>query len=323
MDNTINILLIEDEKDWIYALEDILKKEPRLKLHEAARDSFTALEIIRTKPIDLVLLDYHLKESDIWGVELAVKLLHLKPSIQIIFWSIHVFERVLIEAKKAGAVGYINKSSPDADAISRLLIKVYEDSKNDKKIWIEHPSHLEEFLKHQFTPREQEILSKIAQVKTHDQIALELGVKIRLVSAHILNIKEKVFIRKYGRPRKQGTKDKNGKWTTLPEPNVSIIEVIEFAIKEFPCEDRKLSSNEIMGKLIFKCIYRQKITWEDTALLYDNEIFNFKEILKDFISKLQSYFFQNDSSISRTAIRFKLEHFEVEKILTIKLDDLT
>ena len=77
------------------------------------------------------------------------------------------------------------------------------------------------------------------------------------------------------------------------------------------------------GSRVYRCIYRQKITWEDTAFLYDNEILKLKKTLKDFILEVQSYFSQNVSSIARTAIRFKLEHFEVEEILTIKSDDLT
>lgn len=329
--DTINILLIEDEEQWIHALNDIIKKEPRLKLLTVAKDSITALRKIRTDPIDLVLLDYHLEESDLWGVKLTTKLLHLKPNIQILFWSIHVYEKILIEARKAGAVGYINKTFFDCDSISQLLIQVYEDLEKNKKLWIEYPTYTERFLKHKFTPREQEILAKIAQIKTPDQIALELKARINLVVHHIEHIKEKVFFRIYGRERKKGEVEilvdgqgrrKKGKWITLPEPNVSMIEVIRFAVKEFPGEGRSLSEEEIIGIFVYRCVYRQKITWEETAFLCNEEVSKSKKYLKDFVSEVQNYFSQNSLSITRTAFRFKLETLEVEEILSINADDV-
>lgn len=334
--NTINILLIDDEERWVPLLNDIIKNEPKLILYRVANNSITALEIVGTEPIDLILLDYHLGENDIWGNQLVTKLLKLKQklnqNVPIIFWSVHMFEGILIKAKKAGAAGYINKIPSDANTINQLLIKAYEDSKNNKESWIEHPSYSKKLLKHQFTPREQEILYKIAQVKTPREIASEMGVKRRLVSAHILNIKEKVFFRIHGTDRIQGEteilideqgKRKKGKWIIRPEENVSMIEVIKFATEEFPNENRSLPGDEIWGYMIYKCINRLKISWEKTAISYIEDKLVLIKSFKDYVLKVRDYYYQNDSSIARTAIRFKLEHFEVEEILTIKLDDLT
>ncbi len=74
----IRCLAIDDEMLALELIEDNIKKVPFLELVQTCRSSMEAMEILRTRPIDLLFLDIQM--PDISGIQL-LKSLHHKPIV--------------------------------------------------------------------------------------------------------------------------------------------------------------------------------------------------------------------------------------------------
>jgi len=111
-----NILIVDDEIVIRETLRDILEYE-RYKIDEA-EDGVKALEMIKKKKYDLVILDIKMPKMD--GLEVLDKSMEFNPEIPIIMISGHGTIDIAVEATKKGAYSFITKP-PD---LNQLLLMV-------------------------------------------------------------------------------------------------------------------------------------------------------------------------------------------------------
>ena len=112
----VNILVTDDEKSIRSSLREILEFEG-YNVHEAETGA-QVFEIIKTKSIDLMLLDIKMKGMD--GMEVLERLGADDQAFPVIMISGHGTIEVAVEATKKGAFDFIEKP-PD---LNRLLISV-------------------------------------------------------------------------------------------------------------------------------------------------------------------------------------------------------
>lgn len=113
-----NILIVEDEPDWLYAYKLMLSKKYNFWLAENGK---AALDIIQTQHrIDIALLDIYL--PDIKGDQLVAEIKKLHPQCEIIIVTAYKEIPVANKVFQDGALDYLNKPFED----ETLLNKIFE-----------------------------------------------------------------------------------------------------------------------------------------------------------------------------------------------------
>ena len=111
-----NILIVDDEIVIRETLRDILEYE-RYKIDEA-EDGVKALEMIKKKKYDLVILDIKMHKMD--GLEVLDKSMEFNPEIPIIMISGHGTIDIAVEATKKGYYSFITKQL-DLNQLLRMV----------------------------------------------------------------------------------------------------------------------------------------------------------------------------------------------------------
>jgi DNA-binding NarL/FixJ family response regulator len=193
------ILIADDFPIVRSGLRKVLDAKPDLEVVAEAEDGHEAVERALENDVDLVILDVSMPR--LTGIQAAAELHRRKPEVKIVMLSMHDSEQILFEALKAGASGYVLKSSADTDVVDAVRAAMRGES-------FLYPSAVSTLVRdyvdrggkgeEQFdvlTPRELEVLKLIAEAHTSKEIASALFISIKTVERHRQNILEKLGMR--------------------------------------------------------------------------------------------------------------------------------
>jgi DNA-binding NarL/FixJ family response regulator len=196
------ILLADDHELFREGLAALLKAQPDLTLVAQAGDGFEALTLTRDLQPDLIVLDISMPVCD--GLE-ATRLIRATPNLlesRILILTVHEEDDKLFEAIKAGANGYLLKSTSSSEFLKGIRGVLAGEAVLPPKL---AARLLEEFarLAHQpeptstadspdLTPREYEVLSLIATGATDKEIAAQLSLSLHTVKSHLRSILSKL-----------------------------------------------------------------------------------------------------------------------------------
>jgi len=119
-DDRLNILLIEDDPGDATYLREIIPAEERVLFNLTWVDRLQAgLEVLSKGPIDVVLLDLNLPDSE--GLETLEKVNALAPSVPVVVLTGHTDQERGVAAVKHGAQDYLIKGQVDRNLLIRAL----------------------------------------------------------------------------------------------------------------------------------------------------------------------------------------------------------
>jgi DNA-binding NtrC family response regulator len=121
----IRLLLVDDEDDFRSTLASRLRKR-KLDVLDV-NDGPKALEVIRTKPVDVAVVDVKMPGMD--GLEILRQIKMINPAIEVIMLTGHASVESGIEGMKSGAFDYLMKPCD----INDLLVKI-EDAYQQKLV---------------------------------------------------------------------------------------------------------------------------------------------------------------------------------------------
>jgi len=107
--NKISMLIVEDEKDWLEAITLFLKKEDDLEIAGCAYSREEAVEILKNKRVDIILLDINLNGNKLDGID-AISDFRKISDAEIIMVTSMDDREIVIDSFNAGAVHYVLKS---------------------------------------------------------------------------------------------------------------------------------------------------------------------------------------------------------------------
>ncbi len=194
---TARVLLADDHAVVRHGLRLVLDAEPDLTVVAEAGDGPTAIEQAAAGDVDLAILDVSMPGMS--GIEVAAQLAARCPSLRTLILSMHAHPSLLYEALRAGASGYVLKSSADRDLVAACRAALRDEP-------FLYPEGLEAIMRGYvrdgetgagatLTPREREVVALIADAHTTNQIALALGISPRTVERHRENILAKLGMR--------------------------------------------------------------------------------------------------------------------------------
>lgn len=188
----IRLALVDDHslvRDGIKALLSVI---PNVAVVGEAENGAHAMEMIEQCKPDLLLVDINL--PDINGLVLTRQLRERHPLLQVLVLSMHDSKEYVSESLRAGASGYVLKNSP-----SREIVAAIEAIANGGTFYsaeIAQKLLLDDGSSSELTPRESEVLYKMAQGMNNKEMARELNISVRTVETHRLSIRRKLKIDK-------------------------------------------------------------------------------------------------------------------------------
>jgi DNA-binding NarL/FixJ family response regulator len=202
MKDPIKLILIEDNREYRYAIELSLQQDPLISLMGQYGTAELALRELepgsgRHQSPDLILLDLHLPGMS--GHETIPWLKRYTPNTKIIVLTQSDKDADVIKALNLGAEGYLLKSAIIENIREAILNVMQGGGALDPKVI---PTVLNQFEGDantetpavSLTPRELEILALLAEGQQKKEIAEALRIGIATVSTHIKNLYQKLEV---------------------------------------------------------------------------------------------------------------------------------
>jgi len=187
MTTPIRRIIIVDDHDAIRrGVRQLLESKPYYQIVGEASDGRAGLELAKETRPDIAILDYSIPELN--GLDLSHALKRELPRIEILLYTMHDREEIIVEVLRAGVRGFVLKSDAEkhliaaldalsirrpyfSGAISDTLLDQFLDSKP-------HP------LASSLTHREREVVQQVAEGRINKEIAQRLNISVKTVETH-------------------------------------------------------------------------------------------------------------------------------------------
>lgn len=194
----LRVLLVDDHSLVRAGMRSLLRDIAGVEVVAEASDGAEALAAAERERPDVVLMDIAMKGMN--GLEAAARLRERQPAAKVIILSMHTSEEYVLLALRAGAAAYLIKDSATSElelalksvmrgetylspAISRQVVDGYV-----QRVGVgTGPDPL--------TPRQREVLKRIAEGRSTKEIAFELNLSVKTVETHRAQIMERLSIR--------------------------------------------------------------------------------------------------------------------------------
>jgi two-component system response regulator NreC len=196
----INVLIVDDHTIFRESLRSLLKDVEGIEVVGEAEDGVQAVvKTMQLKP-DVVLMDIAMPNVN--GMEATRQIKRQNPLVKVLILTMYETEQYIFEMLRAGASGYIPKRAPARELISAIQAVSQGDAflypSVAKKVV---DGYLEQFKAaakvedyKRLTERERQILCLIAEGKTNKEMANLLGISVRTVGTHRLNLMGKLKV---------------------------------------------------------------------------------------------------------------------------------
>ena len=195
----VRVLLADDHVLVRAGIHSLLEKLPWVEVVGEAGDGREALELVKLKQPDVVLMDIAMPGLN--GLEAAERMVKEFSKVRVIILSMHNNEEYYWRALKAGASGYLLKKAASAELAIALERVVHGDIYLSQEIstrllkkfpvngMADRKSPLEEL-----TGRQREILQLIAEGQNTKQIGEILKVSPKTVEYHRMKLMDSLNV---------------------------------------------------------------------------------------------------------------------------------
>jgi len=191
----IRILLADDHPMIRAGFKSMLDKSERFEIVGEAGNGKELIEVARELNPEIILVDISMPVMS--GLDVLEELSIRVPGVRLIVLTMHEEREYILQALKSGAAGYLLKNIERFE-LERAIITVYEGGKYFSpvvtNILAEAVSKPETNDVSEVTPREKEVLELVARGNSTKQIADLLGISVRTVESHRINMLKKMKV---------------------------------------------------------------------------------------------------------------------------------
>jgi DNA-binding NarL/FixJ family response regulator len=194
----IRVVLADDHALVRAGMRSLLNGMSQVQVVGEAASGEEALELAASERPDVVLMDIAMKGMS--GLEAAVRMRERHAAVRVVILSMHAGEEYVLQALRAGAVGYLLKDAATGElelalrsvmrgeswfspAVSRQVVEGYV-----QRVGGEAAAEV-------LTARQREVLRLVAGGKSTKEIAYDLALSVKTVETHRAQIMERLGIR--------------------------------------------------------------------------------------------------------------------------------
>jgi DNA-binding NarL/FixJ family response regulator len=186
----IRIIIADDHQLFRNGLKILLNAFPEFEVIGEASNGEEFLRILRNTPADIALMDINMPEMD--GIEATKRGLRINPDINVIALSMYGEEEYYNKMVDAGARGFILKDS-DISEVKEAIITVRKGGNYFSQELLYHVIQKIKYRDQEsktanLSKREKEILFKICEGLSNQEIAETLFISKRTVDKHRANL---------------------------------------------------------------------------------------------------------------------------------------
>jgi len=198
---SIAVAIVEDDAGMRAGFAKLINRDPELRCIAEYGTAGDAIEGIKANPPEVVLMDIHL--PDLTGIECVRKLKALAPGVDFVMLTMFGDRDLILEALRAGAVGYILKSDPPSAILEAIKQTKAGGSPMSSEIarqvtrffyQTESTAKASQTALETLSDREQEVLKLLASGQHYKEIAERLHISVDTVRFHIRNIYTKLQV---------------------------------------------------------------------------------------------------------------------------------
>lgn len=190
-------VLIADDHDVVRrGVRTLLETRPNLHIVGEASNGRAALEEARATKPDIAVIDYSLPELN--GLDLTTALKREFPRIEVLIYTMHDREDLVLEVLRAGARGYVLKSDTEKHLLAAIdALSIHRPYFSG----VISETLLERFLESSpaaqatLTHREREVVQLIAEGKINKEISHILNISVKTVETHRASSMHKLKLR--------------------------------------------------------------------------------------------------------------------------------
>jgi DNA-binding NarL/FixJ family response regulator len=195
MSASIRLVVVDDEPGYRNAIQRTLTLMPECQVLAVCKDGQEAYEACLNDPPDVLLTDINMPRMD--GLELMRRALKKEKDIKVVVLTVNEDDESIFEAFRAGALGYLLKTSTPQEVIDAIRLAHRGEAKITPKIAtrviedfrrVKDDDETDDTELYVLSDRETEILELIAQGKRNKEIANELSIAEKTVKNHVSNI---------------------------------------------------------------------------------------------------------------------------------------
>jgi DNA-binding NarL/FixJ family response regulator len=175
----INLVIVDDHPGVRQGIISLLKVARDVVVVGEAANGKQAIELATQKKPDLILLDVEL--PDMRG-DIVLKHIHeLLPEVKVLAISAHSDQQYVLGMMNNGASGYLTKEALPAKLVKAIRSIIYEGL-----LWIGPRVAKDRSVSETtLTQKEAQLMKQLVKGKSAGQIALELGMDVKLVGRYL------------------------------------------------------------------------------------------------------------------------------------------
>jgi len=193
----IRLLIADDHPVVRQGLKQILARDPQLVVVAEVANGSAVLEALRSETFDVLVLDISMPGMS--GLEVLTRIRRERPELPVVILSMHPEAQYAARVLRLGASGYVTKTGAPKD----LIEAIRKSASGRRYISPELAEKLAEDLANgadrppveTLSPREQDVMLKIAAGQSGKEIAAGLGVSAKTVSTFRARILAKLGLR--------------------------------------------------------------------------------------------------------------------------------
>ena len=191
---SLRILLADDHVMVRQGLKALLERE-KFDIAGEASDGREAVRLAESLRPDLILLDLAMPLLN--GMDATREILKSNPGAKVILLTMHSEDSYVLEALRAGAVGYVVKTRASGEllqAIREVQRGHFYLSPGVSRVVISAFLAKNELPMDPLTARERQVLQLIAEGKTTKEAAVVLDISVKTAESHRTRIMHKLNI---------------------------------------------------------------------------------------------------------------------------------
>jgi DNA-binding NarL/FixJ family response regulator len=195
----VRVVLADDHPMYRYGVAAVLADEDAVDLVGQAATGTHLLALVEELQPDVVVSDLRMPDLD--GIEVIRRLVGTHPDLPVLLLTMHDDDESVYGALRAGARGYLLKGADSSDLVTSILTLARGGSVFGPAVarrivgsFLESTQRYAQGTFPELTPRERQVLDRLAAGKRNRAIAQELGLSEKTVRNHLSSILTKLHV---------------------------------------------------------------------------------------------------------------------------------